>query len=358
MLKKLKEEDFITTISPISERIEIVRNIFSGAFHKDNISQPITWTRPTAPTSGSLYSVFYDVDKDSPYSTKLLSLAFGYSTASAFYNTSDETSEDKLRVYKLFAKKLLGNKETPFRINNRDVTEAGFITISRNQLKDGLDPFSDMQIDIIPSGSFSGAVPPKSYDYAYANSYSLVPDGKVQDSFGGKFVFLRTKQDTFGAVQIPRRAEGIAFLDAGVFVLDMISLSASQETWDQPWSGSKTYSQMVSATGDDGLIDNIIFGLRHRIGRVRFRNISRMRSSFVRTVAEKEEYNYSTNPSFTKWDGRIITTSGSGERKPTTYITTVGLYNRNEELVATAKLNKPIKKDSDTKVIINVRLEY
>jgi hypothetical protein len=41
---------------------------------------------------------------------------------------------------------------------------------------------------------------------------------------------------------------------------------------------------------------------------------------------------------------------------PVIYITTVGLYNSSRELVAIAKLSKPIKKTKDDTIDIKIRL--
>jgi hypothetical protein len=43
---------------------------------------------------------------------------------------------------------------------------------------------------------------------------------------------------------------------------------------------------------------------------------------------------------------------------PVSYITTVGLYNDNRELLAVAKLSEPLKKTPDTEFTLRVRLDY
>jgi len=43
---------------------------------------------------------------------------------------------------------------------------------------------------------------------------------------------------------------------------------------------------------------------------------------------------------------------------PKVYITTVGLYNDNNELLATAKLSKPVQKSFDRELLVKVRLDY
>lgn len=79
-------------------------------------------------------------------------------------------------------------------------------------------------------------------------------------------------------------------------------------------------------------------------------------SNFVFVRARNSEFNYSTNPS-------ILT--GSGELRydvlidsPQSYITTVGLYNDNQDLLAVAKLSRPLLKDSTKEALIRIKLDY
>ena len=46
------------------------------------------------------------------------------------------------------------------------------------------------------------------------------------------------------------------------------------------------------------------------------------------------------------------------ESNPKVYITTVGLYNDNNELLAVAKLSQPIAKDFSKEALIRVKLDY
>ena len=43
---------------------------------------------------------------------------------------------------------------------------------------------------------------------------------------------------------------------------------------------------------------------------------------------------------------------------PTTFITTVGLYNDNSDLVAVAKVSQPVVKDFTKEALIRVKLDY
>ena len=80
-------------------------------------------------------------------------------------------------------------------------------------------------------------------------------------------------------------------------------------------------------------------------------------SDFVFVRPRSSQFNYSENPSFI---------SGStGEvlfplfiNSPTTYITTVGLYNDTNELLAVAKLSKPLEKDFTKEALVRVKLDF
>lgn len=76
---------------------------------------------------------------------------------------------------------------------------------------------------------------------------------------------------------------------------------------------------------------------------------------FVR--ATNREFNYSNNPTFTTGSDGTFSES-SFERDPRTFITTVGLYNDSNELLAVAKTSQPIPKSFDKEVLIKVKLDF
>ena len=43
---------------------------------------------------------------------------------------------------------------------------------------------------------------------------------------------------------------------------------------------------------------------------------------------------------------------------PQTYITTVGLYNDNSELLAVAKMSRPLPKDFTKELLVRVKLDF
>jgi hypothetical protein len=75
---------------------------------------------------------------------------------------------------------------------------------------------------------------------------------------------------------------------------------------------------------------------------------------FVR--ATNREFNYSNNPTYVKADGTF--TEPTFKTDPYSYITTVGLYNDSNELIAVAKTSQPVAKSFDKEVLIKVKLSY
>ena len=75
---------------------------------------------------------------------------------------------------------------------------------------------------------------------------------------------------------------------------------------------------------------------------------------FVR--ATNREFNYSNNPTYTKTDGTFVETTFNTD--PQTYITSIGLYNDSNEVIAIAKTSQPVVKSFDKEVLIKVKLSY
>ena len=80
-------------------------------------------------------------------------------------------------------------------------------------------------------------------------------------------------------------------------------------------------------------------------------------SDFIFCRAKSQEYNYSSNPSFiSSSTGAILFDSFIDN--PTTYITTVGMYNQSQELLAVAKLSRPLEKDFTKELLVRVKLDF
>ena len=80
-------------------------------------------------------------------------------------------------------------------------------------------------------------------------------------------------------------------------------------------------------------------------------------SDFIFVRARNSEFNYSENPSFISGNqGTVI--YDKFINNPQTYITSVGLYNDTNDLLAVAKLSKPLKKDFTKEALVRVKLDF
>ena len=80
-------------------------------------------------------------------------------------------------------------------------------------------------------------------------------------------------------------------------------------------------------------------------------------SDYVFVRARNSEFNYSANPSFISGStGEVV--FNQFINNPQVYMTTVGMYNDANELLATAKLSRPLLKDFTKEALVRVKLDY
>jgi len=89
---------------------------------------------------------------------------------------------------------------------------------------------------------------------------------------------------------------------------------------------------------------------------IQFNNTVELNSTIYFCRVKNSQYNYSSNPTYLSQSQ--IRVKKEKTDMPVSYITTVGLYNDANELLAVAKLSEPLKKTPDTEFTIRVRLDY
>ena len=87
------------------------------------------------------------------------------------------------------------------------------------------------------------------------------------------------------------------------------------------------------------------------------RSSEKIKSTYYFVRAKNAEYNYSNNPTFvTGSEGQLLHSQFADD--PKTYITGIGLYNNRRELLATAKLSKPLLKSFSREALVKVKLDF
>ena len=165
---------------------------------------------------------------------------------------------------------------------------------------------------------------------------------------------------------------GLMFYQQGVAVFDMKkvfngnqimtgSINSVGSVSSTPMSGAFIPDFVVSASIDDVLehVSATRFGSGSNTT-LTFQNNTKINSTLYFCRATADEFNFSTNPSYTNTEGRIrVIDSGQEDiQKSFSFVTTVGLYDANEELLAVAKLSRPVEKNDEKDLTFRVRLDF
>jgi hypothetical protein len=113
-----------------------------------------------------------------------------------------------------------------------------------------------------------------------------------------------------------------------------------------------TINAALTGSQISGNADN----LRHRMQNVQFNNTVELNSTIYFCRANHNEFNYSSNPTYLSSSQIRVKQVSSDE--PISYITSVGLYSENNELLAVGKLSEPLKKTPANEFTIRTRLDY
>ena len=125
-------------------------------------------------------------------------------------------------------------------------------------------------------------------------------------------------------------------------------------TWLGDGAGSGSFNQLL--TGAGVAMDFLNTSIRGRIQNISFNNTVELNSTVYFCRANHNEFNYSANPTYLS--SSQIRVKNTTSDNPVSYITTIGLYSSDNELLAVAKVSEPLKKDPNTELTLRVRLDY
>ena len=309
-------------------------------------------------THGMFQSV-YDYPYLSSSANHIFDLTVGYDETSELSASTSVQNSKKINMYNQYAQVLLGYTssngdgirkfESDLTLDNSGVMREGFfISLSRLLTKDQ-----------IKKGSFSITLGAGTWATPYTKQLTLqdksasVVDTQVATSDGGDYGVL---YDITGSKAI--QGHGVIFYQAGiVFISSSVFLSASlsQSQFNNPHQGT-TKMWNAQASLRSGSISSSCDALRHRIKNISFNNTTEINSNIYFCRVPHNKFNYSSNPTYLT--GSKIRVKNRASDNPVAYVTTVGLYNAANELLAVAKLSEPLKKSVDNELTIRVRLDY
>ena len=138
---------------------------------------------------------------------------------------------------------------------------------------------------------------------------------------------------------------GLVFPDLGTILLNPVAVSQSIRV-------SPNRSNNSDGLNNGRLITAISLGASFTIN-----SQETLTSDYVFVRARNSEFNYSENPSFISGStGEVI--YDQFINAPQVYLTTIGMYNDSNELIAVAKMSRPLLKDFTKEALVRVKLDF
>jgi len=346
--------DVVSSRTILHEAIPLTGTIISGTYgtfpNEDNIKNF---------THGMFQSV-YDYPYLSSSANHIFDITVGYSAnstvsgaASSGSNSGLQTSR-KINMYNQMSHVLLGitgsssdirKFETDLSLDNSDpMKECVFLDFSRLLTKDQ-----------IKKGTFSLTLNTSSWgDWNDGGTRTLTDasasdTGGTANTLGGDYgVLLDSASTGMGVVFYEA---GIACLHTGAFCSSLSGTSVSSY-YENPEGDDLTIDAAFASSSISGNCDAV----RHRVHNLSFNNSVEINSTIYFCRLPTNLFNYSANPTYLS--ASQIRVKNVATDSPVSYVTTIGLYNAANELLAVAKLSEPLKKDPTNELTLRVRLDY
>jgi hypothetical protein len=284
----------------------------------------------TAGPSGPYYYNVYSSDPSlTPTAEVQFAIAYGdiKGSGSVLYNSGVDGLSPSRTVYGQFINLLLGEDEgASFNFGGPAVNNECFyaIVINRARYKQAIMPGS-IQIQGLISG------------IDITDNSKITP--VVDYVSGGRRFTLGSGSFGDGVEDGSEGVYGYLFPDVGVIILNANALSTQPDR---------------SSNSDEDNPQKVIDDLTEFF----LQSQETVTSDFVFCRARNAEFNYSVNPSFSVSSSAGTVLFNDFVQNPNTYITSVGMYNDNNELLAVAKLSKPLKKDFTKEALVRVKLDF
>jgi len=349
--KTLLNNDVVSTRSMLHEAIPVTGTIASGTYADNNIKN----------FTHGMFQQVYDYPYLSSSANHIFDLTVGFSpsstcSASAPTTTANPQQSKKINIYTEMAQILTGYDVSG---NVRDFDKDGdlsggtkmrecfFVNFARLLSKDEIKKQS-FSISLLTSGGCSA---PKTsvtiQDHGALNAYKV-------NSPAGEYALLYTSSTSNVIVGHVYYQAGICVLTASIF---SGSFSTNEGTKYFGLGNNAIYVNNDIRTALTGAaISASCDGFRNRLQNLSFNNTTELNSTIYFCRANNSEFNYSANPTYLSASKMVVKNNTSDTS--VSYITTIGMYSSDNELLATAKLSEPLKKTPDDEFTLRVRLDY
>ncbi len=299
--------------------------------------------------AGNYYYDMYQVDPQVANNGAAVQFSVAYGnrigSGSALINNDVSSSSNSSVIYGQYRTLVNGDENTDFTFGNITPNSIYVISVDRARYKEKLLP-----------GSFnltlkSGSVTLQLTDNSVTNAtVSYIDAGRVYDlvsGSNGSATYTALNANGFSKAS---GSYGKFLPDIGTIILNGEALKATVDDGGLGMIIDEGFNS--AATINLNSINSVL----NQGASFSLQSEETISSNYVFVRVRNGEFNYSTNPS-------IIT--GSGELRydvlvnsPQAYMTTVGLYNDNNDLVAVAKLSRPLLKDFTKEALVRIKLDY
>lgn len=331
---RLAPEDFVVSSDSITATLWSAGAVSLTNFYTSSTQE--------AGSSGNFYLNIYQTASNDASAEVQFAVAYGnqYGSGSSFYNNAVPGISPTLTTYGQYQVLVLGDENANFVFGGVTSSDFWVLSIDRTRYKESLFPGS---LALTLSGS-SGVVTITDNSQV-APSIVFNEAGRVYQLVSGSQGTVNTSTDPNG--YSVSGSYGWLLPDIGTIILNPTALSASIGLASNP-----TYNS-------DGLNNRIMFNaINGTTAKSFFLNSQETISSdYIFVRARNAEFNYSENPSFISGStGEVVWNSFINN--PQTYPTTIGLYNDTNELLAVAKLSRPLLKDFTKEALVRVKLDF
>lgn len=342
----------------------VTKGIFSGDI--GSLTTFFTSSTQTSTQKRYYYEVFQSAST-TVGSAPQFSVAYGHRLGSGSADEGGQVNDTPTKaIYSQYRLILLEPNDEKFSIGGVDTDEIYIINFNRARMRERLDE-GNIEINIAPlSGSgftnltHTGSNVRVDLSAGARKPVRLVDDSSITTATVGQagkrynLVSGSIENGVFNS-SAPHYY-GLLYPQMGIAVLngDVLDRSASFNTvTGSEVAGDNAFKLFVALSGaaanfTDGTGDALALAAR---------NSEQVKSTHYFVRIKNGEYNFSNNPTFVTGSNGDIN-QPTFIKDPKTYITTVGLYNDRQEMLAVAKLSKPLLKSFTREALVKVKLDF
>jgi|TARA_B100000959_G_scaffold56716_1_gene59215 hypothetical protein len=300
-------------------------------------------------SSGDYYVDVHQEATSSSTSEVQFSIAYGHYAGSGSKNATDGTNASQA-VYSQFKNIILAPTKAKFQYgaagSETDSNNGYFIAVSRARMREKIDPGNwELRIGGMANGDALRLI-----DDSDATTNSSVSKGTTYFNIVTGSISGGTAEYKLDGTS--KQYYGRFYPYLGVYYLDASKLDLN--------SGATQKGVSIATAGSTNADDANSLKLFNKLnttgGYFQSRREEDIKSTHYFCRVKNSRYNFSQNPTYYTGSGEL--TNPNFTTDPRTYITTVGLYNANSELLAVAKLSKPFLKTPAREAVIKVRLDF